>query len=58
MPFAHMHNAIGIALLVAVILIAAVAGIGGRGWRRSSHPARILAAILGIVLVYYLLRRL
>ena len=58
MPFRHMHNAGGIALLVLAVVIAAVAGLASRGSARSSPAITIFAAIIGIILLYYLLRRL
>ncbi len=58
MPFRHTHNAGGIVLLVGAVIIAAVVGLASRRPARSSAVITIFAAILGTILVYYLLRRL
>ncbi len=54
----HMHHTGGAVLLVAAIIIAVVAGLASRGSAKAYPLATILAAILGTMFIYYLLRRL
>jgi len=58
MPFRHLHNASGIVLLAVAVIIAAIAGLSRRGATASSAVLTILAALLGIIIAFYLLRQL
>ena len=58
MPLGHMHHAGGAILLAVAIVIAATAGIARNGPGRTSAVVTVLAALLGAVLIYYILRRL
>ncbi|MGO8953381.1 MAG: hypothetical protein ACLPWS_16970 [Rhodomicrobium sp.] len=58
MPFGHMHREGGIILLVIAVMIAIIAGVS---WGRPNRPSAILtilAAIFGIIIALFILRRL
>jgi len=58
MPFGHMHREGGIILLAIAVMIAVAAGASWRGPNRSSGILTILAAIFGIIIALFILRRL
>jgi hypothetical protein len=53
-----MHHAGGIVLLIVVVIIALAVGLSRRDRDGSSAIVTVLAAILGILIAFYLLRRL
>jgi len=58
MPFRHMQREGGIILLVIAVIIAVIAGVS---WGRPNRPSAILtilAAIFGIIIALFILRRL